>query len=179
MRRRILELACVLAAAAGCAKEEPAKSAKSPTERLDAAQTATDAKDWKTALAELDLVIADPKATGEEKSQAWADKVYCEALANGDDAAKSMLKKADDAKVEFTALQYYKLGTSLKDADRFDLAIEVVTIATKKFENDAKAKSYFDKLAKQLLKKLKAAGNTDGAEKLRAIGYASGDDEDE
>ncbi len=140
---------------------------------------AKDKKDWKTALASLDLVIADPKATAEERSLAWQDKVVCEGRFHGDAAASAALQKLEDAKIDFEAKYYFQMGNELKDADLLHAALDVITVATEKFKGDKLRKKQLRKFARDLNIKLEAAGDTAGTEKLKGLGYLNSSDEDD
>lgn len=145
---------------------------------LDAGD-AIEKSDWKAALASLDLVIADPKANAEEKSTAWQQKVVCEGRVGGDDAASAALKKIEDGKVELEAKYYFRMCQDLSDAGLLHTAIEVVEKAKAKFGSDPKLNKQLRLLARKLNKKLVAAGDTAGSEKLKNLGYLGGSDEDD
>jgi hypothetical protein len=145
---------------------------------LDAGD-AMEKSDWKAALASLDLVIADPKASVEEKSTAWQEKVVCEGRAGGDDAASAVLKKIEDGKVELEAKYYFRMCQELSDAGLLHTAIEVVEKAKAKFGSDPKLNKQLRLLARKLNKKLVEAGDTAGSEKLKSLGYLTGSDDDE
>jgi len=154
-------------------------SNKNASALLVDAGDAKEKKDWKTALASLDLVIADPKATVEERSLAWQDKVVCEGRLHGDAAASAALKKLEDAKIDFEAKYYFQMGNELKDADLLHAALDVITVATEKFKDDKLRKKQLRKFARDLNAKLEAAGDTAGSEKLKGLGYLGGSDEDD
>src|SRR5215475_8265536 len=78
---------------AGCSEKSgggSGSSANAATSNKSAGALLVDAGDamekgeWKAALADVDLVIADAKASVEDKSTAWQDKVVCEGRLNGD-----------------------------------------------------------------------------------------------
>lgn len=169
-----------------CTHEEKSAGAassgggESAAKLLDEATAAMGSDDLKTALAKLDRVLADPKATADERSEAWQEKVVCEGRVNGDDAAIAALAKLTDAKVELTVNQYAKMGNDLAEADRLKAALAVIERATEKYKGDAAAKKSLGKLAKMLGAKLAAAGDSASEAKLKSLGYlgSSSDDDD-
>jgi hypothetical protein len=188
--RRIVGVAALVTAAvsvglfgAGCNNKSSdgggaAGASKSASAMLDDAQTAMNAEDWKTAIAALDAVIADPKAGAEDKVQAWQDKVMCEARGNGDQAAIATLQKMDDAKVAMTPSQFAKLGGDLANADKPEVSLKVLEIATKRYEHDEAAKKLFKKFAANLRKKFAASGDAAGQQKLDSLGYLGGSEDE-
>ena len=124
-------------------------------------------------------MIADPKATAEERSLAWQDKVVCEGRFHGDAAASAALQKLEDAKIDFEAKYYFQMGNELKDADLLHAALDVITVATEKFKGDKLRKKQLRKFARDLNIKLEAAGDTAGTEKLKGLGYLNSSDEDD
>lgn len=185
-RAASLAATLLLAALSSCSHDEkaagPAASAggKSSAQLLEEATAALGGDDCKTALAKVSLVLADPKATAEERSEAWQEKVVCEGRVNGDDAAIAALAKMGDAKVELTVNQYAKMGNDLAEADRLKAALAVIEKATEKYKGDAAAKKSLGKLAKMLSAKLAAAGDSESQKKLQSLGYlgSSSDDDD-
>ena len=155
-----------------------AGSSKTASQLLDDAQTAIDAQDWKTALAALDAVIADPKASADDKVVAWQDKVMCEAQANGDAAAIAVLQRIETENVAMTPSQFAKLGGDLANADKPDVSLKVLEIATKRFEHDEAAKKLFKKFASNLRKRFAASGDAAGQQKLDSLGYLSGSEDE-
>jgi hypothetical protein len=154
---------------------------KTPAALLEEANTAIGSDDWNGALAVIDAAIAHPKLTPEERALAWQDKVVCEGHVNGDAGAIAALEQALEAKVEWNAAQYFKLGNDLNEAERLHAALAVVEAGTKKFEGEKTAKKLLSKLAAQLAKNLQAAGDTESLNKLSSLGYlgSSSGEEDE
>jgi hypothetical protein len=157
-----------------------AVGSKSAAALLEEGTAAMGSDEWKPALAKFDLVLADAKATAEEKAEAWQDKVVCEGHVNGDDGAIAALTKLSDAKVQLTPNQYAKMGNDLSEADRLKAALAVIERATEQFKGDAAAKKSLGKLAKMLAAKLAAAGDSASEDKLKSLGYlgTSSDDDD-
>jgi hypothetical protein len=145
---------------------------------LDAGD-AMEKSDWKAALASLDLVIADPKASVEEKSTAWQEKVVCEGRVGGDAAASAAVKKIEDGKVELEAKYYFKMIAGLSEGGQLTAALGVVEICTVKYKADTKLHKQLKRLARELNKKFIAAGDTASSEKLAGLGYLGGSDDDE
>jgi hypothetical protein len=181
-------LALALVLGAGCGKEpagssnsdvHAAASNKSASALLVEAGDAKEGKDWKKALDRLDLVLADSKATVEEKSLAWQDKVVCTGRLDGDAAASATLKKLEDSKFDLEAKYYFQMGNELKDADLLHAALDVITVATEKFKGDKLRSRQLRKFAKDLNAKLVAAGDTEGSKKLASLGYLGGSDDDD
>jgi hypothetical protein len=194
MRRALVPISIVLLATSACdgdkaktssgpapadgSPKTAAPSGKSATELLESAESSMQSKEWKSALASLDAVVADAKATGEEKAQAWPDKVFCEVMAGGQGVAKASLQKMADSKAEVGADKYFKLGNELAEADQLQAALDVIGAATERFKGDAKAKKNLTKLAKNLAQKLQASGDTAGTNQLKSLGYLGGGDDD-
>jgi hypothetical protein len=155
----------------GGASASAAAGGKSAATLLEEGTAAMGSDEWKGALAKFDLVLADPKATTEEKAEAWQDKVVCEGRVNGDEGAIAALAKLTDAKVQLTANQYAKMGNDLSEADRLKAALAVIERATEKFKGDAAAKKSLGKLAKMLAAKLAEAGDSASQDKLKSLGY--------
>jgi secreted PhoX family phosphatase len=169
---------------AACSHDEAshgsaAAGGKSASALLEEATAMMGSDEWKGALAKVDLVLADGKATAQEKSEAWQAKVVCEGRVNGDDAAIAALSKLTEAKVELTPNQYAKMGNDLAEADRLKAALAVIERATEKYKHDPTAKKQLGRLASMLGKKLEAAGDSDSQKKLKALGYLGGSSEDE
>jgi outer membrane protein assembly factor BamD (BamD/ComL family) len=152
---------------------------KSPSALLEAATAAMGSDEWKEALAKFDQLLADSKATAEEKAEGWQGKVVCEGHVNGDDGAIAALAKLTDAKVDLAAKQYAKMGNDLSDANKLKAALAVIERATEKFKGDPNAKKLFGKLAKNLAKKLAAEGDNASVAKLGALGYLGASSEDD
>lgn len=175
----------LLAALSSCSHDEkaagPAASAggKSSAQLLEEATAAMGGDDCKTALAKLSFVLADPKATAEERAEAWQESVVCEGRVNGDDAAIAALAKMTDAKVELTVSQYAKTGNDLAEADRLKAALAVIEKATEKYKGDAAARKSLGKLAKMLAAKLATAGDSASEAKLKSLGYLGSSSEDD
>jgi hypothetical protein len=181
-------LALALVLGAGCNKEaaggsksdgHAAASNQSASALLVEAGDAKEGKNWKKALDRLDLVLADPKATVEERSLAWQDKVVCTGLLDGDAAASATIKKLEDSKFDLEAKYYFQMGNELKDADLLHAALDVITVATEKFKGDKLRKKQLRKFAKDLNAKLVAAGDTKGSDTLKGLGYLGGSDDDD
>lgn len=153
---------------------------KSASALLEEATALMGSDEWKGALAKVDLVLKDGKATTEERAEAWQAKVVCEGRVSGDDAAIAALAKLTEAKIELTPNQYAKMGNDLAEGDRLKAALAVIERATEKYKGDPTAKKQLGRLAAMLGKKLEAAGDSDSQKKLKALGYLGGSsDEDE
>jgi len=171
---------------AGCKEESgtnggsnAATSGKSAATLLKDAGKAIADEQWKAALTSLDAVIADPKATAQEKSSAWEDKVICEGRANGEEAAIAAVKKLAAAKAELTASQFAKIAGDLRDVNQLNAALAVIEVGTEKFKGDPNAKKLFKRFAKSLAERLQSSNNTEGIDKLKSLGYLGGDDDED
>ena len=148
-----------------------AASGKAASVLLDEASDAMDRKEWTTALSRFDVVVADPKATADEKASAWEDKVICEGHAHDDAAAIAAIEKMKVAKVELTASQYGRMIQELTAADRLDAAVAAIAAGTERFKGDEATKAKFEKAAEILSDRMAEKGDTAGQDKLRALGY--------
>ncbi len=168
---RLLTSLAPLLFAAACGDS----AGKSVATLLDDASTSLQAEDWKTALVSLDAALADSKATAEEKTQAWMDKITAESCGNGDDAGKGAVQKMVAAGVSLTAEQFASRGLSLADAGHGKVSIDLLKVATEKFGADP----VVHKRLKRVAKKCAASGDADDLASLKALGYLSSDTDDE
>jgi hypothetical protein len=175
-------LLALAAALAGCSHEgndtgatTPAASGKSPAALLEEATVLIGSDEFDKALPQFDAVLAHSKSTAEEKASAWQGKVVCEGHVHGDDAAIAALDQLAASKVELSASQYAKMGNDLSDAGKNGPALKVIEVATEKFKGDENTRKLLGRVAKNLRKKLEAAGDTAGIAKLKSLGYVGGD----
>lgn len=158
----------------------PAPTAgKSASQLLDDATAAAGKEDWKAALVALDAVLADPKATADEKALAWGDKITAAARGTGDDAGKAAVQQMAASGGSLSAEQFASLGIALAEADHPKVALDLLGLATAKFGSDAAVKKKLEKVARYCQKKFEESGDSAALDDLRKLGYLGAEGEDE
>ncbi|MSR46010.1 MAG: hypothetical protein EXS13_02915 [Planctomycetes bacterium] len=130
-------------------------------------------------LACADGALADAKATGEEKQQAWLIKIAATAHTNGGDAAKGAITAMSASSDVPSASKLVSLATDLVEADLAAVAVDVVAAADAKYGSDPDAKKHLKKVAKMCKAKLEESGDAGALAQLQALGYLSASDDEE
>jgi hypothetical protein len=159
----------------------PTATGKSAATWLSDADTAEQAGDWKEVLACATGALADPKATEDEKQEAWLRRIAGGAHVNGAEATKTALAEMLAAGNVPAAGKLAALATDLAIADQAAAAVEVVATADAKYGSDPAAKKSLKKVAKMCQQKLTASGDSGALDKLASLGYlnVADDEEDE
>ncbi|MBM4013835.1 MAG: hypothetical protein FJ293_02585 [Planctomycetes bacterium] len=185
--RSSLALAALLAFAACGGDPSPAPAggggaavAGKPAATLLAdADTAEQAGDWKTVLACANGALADAKATGEEKQEAWLRRIAAEAHVHGTEATKTALTQMTASGDVPPAGKLVSLATDLANNDQAAAAVEVVAAADAKYGSDPVTKKQLKKVAKMCQAKLTESGDAGALAQLQALGYLSASDDEE
>ncbi len=143
------------------------------------ADTAEQAGDWKTVLACATGALADAKATGDEKQEAWLRRIAAEAHVNGTDGAKAALTQMTASSDVPAAGKLVSLATDLAGNDQAAAAVEVVATADARYGSDPATKRQLKKVAKMCQTKLTESGDAGALDKLAALGYLSASDDEE